>query len=31
MDLIYLGLFVAFWLLLVGMAQGCALLERPRA
>jgi len=31
MDLIYLGLFVALWLLLAGMAEGCAGLERLRA
>jgi len=30
MDLAYLALFVAFWLLLAGMAAGCARLEGPR-
>jgi hypothetical protein len=29
MDLVYLALVVAFWLLLVGMAKGCARLEGP--
>jgi hypothetical protein len=29
MDLVYLALFVIFWLLLAGMAAGCARLERP--
>jgi len=30
MDFAYIALFVAFWLLLAGMALGCAHLERPR-
>ena len=30
MDLVYLFLFVVFWLLLAGMAAGCARLERPQ-
>ena len=29
MDVVYLALVVAFWLLLVGMAKGCAKLGRP--
>lgn len=29
MDVIYLALFVVFWLLLVGMATGCAKLGGP--
>ena len=29
MDLLYLALIVAFWLLLVGMAVGCAKLGGP--
>jgi len=31
MDLVYLALFVVFWLLLVGMAAGCARLGGPRS
>ena len=31
MDLVYVPLFVVFWLLLVGMAAGCARLEGPRS
>ena len=31
MDLAYIALFVVFWLLLAGMAVGCARLERPRS
>ena len=27
MDVVYLALVVVFWLLLAGMARGCALLE----
>jgi hypothetical protein len=27
MDLVYLALVAAFWLLLIGMVQGCARLE----
>jgi hypothetical protein len=30
MDLVYVILFVVFWLLLAGMAAGCARLERPQ-
>ena len=30
MDLVYVFLFVVFWLLLAGMAAGCARLERPQ-
>jgi len=26
MDVVYIGLAVAFWLLVAGMARGCALL-----
>ena len=26
MDVVYIALAVAFWLLIVGMARGCALL-----
>ena len=26
MDVVYIALFVVFWLLLAGMARGCALL-----
>jgi len=29
MDVVYLVLVVAFWLLLVGMAEGCAKLGGP--
>ncbi len=29
MDIVYLVLAAAFWLLMVGMAVGCASLERP--
>lgn len=29
MDVVYLVLVVAFWLLLVGMAKGCANLGGP--
>jgi hypothetical protein len=29
MDVVYLALVVAFWLLLVGMAEGCAKLGGP--
>ena len=29
MDIVYLVLAAAFWLLMVGMAAGCALLGRP--
>ena len=29
MDLVYIALVVAFWLLLVGMAKGCATLGGP--
>jgi len=29
MDVVYLALVVAFWLLLVGMAVGCAKLGGP--
>ena len=29
MDVVYLALVVALWLLLVGMAEGCAKLGRP--
>ena len=29
MDVVYLALAVAFWLLLVGMAKGCAKLGGP--
>jgi len=29
MDVVYLALFVAFWLLLAGMAKGCASLGGP--
>jgi len=29
MDVVYLALVVAFWLLLVGMATGCAKLGGP--
>jgi hypothetical protein len=28
-DVVYLALVVAFWLLLVGMAKGCAKLGGP--
>jgi len=28
-DVVYLALVVGFWLLLVGMAEGCAKLGRP--
>jgi hypothetical protein len=31
MELVYLALFVAFWLLLAGMAAGCARLEGPKS
>lgn len=31
MDVVYLALFVACWLLLAGMAVGCARLERPKS
>ena len=31
MDLVFIPLFVVFWLLLAGMAAGCARLERPRS
>ena len=31
MDLVYIALFVVFWLLLAGMAAGCARLERPKS
>ena len=29
MDVVYLVLVIAFWLLLVGMAKGCAKLGGP--
>jgi hypothetical protein len=29
MDIVYLALIAAFWLLLVGMAVGCARLGGP--
>ena len=29
MDVVYLALVVVFWLLLVGMARGCATLGGP--
>jgi hypothetical protein len=29
MDVVYLALVVGFWLLLVGMAMGCAKLGGP--
>jgi len=29
MDVVYLALVVALWLLLVGMAEGCAKLGGP--
>ena len=29
MDVMYLGLGLVFWLLLVGMAKGCAKLGGP--
>jgi hypothetical protein len=29
MDVVYLVLVIAFWLLLVGMAKGCAVLGGP--
>jgi hypothetical protein len=28
MDIVYLALVVVFWLLIAGMARGCALLAR---
>jgi hypothetical protein len=28
MDVVYLALVVVFWLLIAGMARGCALLAR---
>lgn len=31
MDLIYLGLALAFWLVTLGLARGCARLTRSRA
>ena len=31
MDLIYLGLALACWLAALGLARGCAHLERPEA
>ena len=30
MDIAFLALFVALWLLIAGMAAGCARLERPQ-
>jgi len=30
MDVVYIALAVAFWLILVGMAKGCAKLGGPR-
>ena len=30
MDVVYIVLAVAFWLILVGMAKGCAKLGGPR-
>jgi hypothetical protein len=30
MDLVYLGVFVALWLLVHGMAVGCARLGGPK-
>jgi len=29
MDVVYLALIIAFWLLLVGVAEGCAKLGGP--
>lgn len=29
MDVVYLAVVIAFWLLLVGMAKGCAKLGGP--
>jgi len=30
MDVVYIVLSIAFWLLLVGLAKGCAMLGGPK-